>query len=107
MPTTKRLRRELKVWPRLTRYIVPLYATVSSFGQFVALVCPWYDNGSLSGSLGSHGHTVSITNRFQLLSKISAGLQHLHSRFVVQGDLTGVEFVGASYVTSALDGTVR
>ncbi|KAG2053263.1 hypothetical protein BDR06DRAFT_1008894 [Suillus hirtellus] len=81
---SKRLRRELKVWPRLTRYIVPLYATVSSFGQFIALVFPWYDNGSLSGSLKSHGQTVSVINRFQVLSEISAGLQR-----PVQVDLTG------------------
>ncbi|KAG1815814.1 hypothetical protein EV424DRAFT_1540957 [Suillus variegatus] len=75
---SQRLRRELKVWPRLTRYIVPLYATVSSFGQFVAL-----------------------------LSKISAGLQHLHSCSAVQGDLTGVEFAGTSSFMSALDDTAE
>ncbi|KAG2092785.1 uncharacterized protein F5147DRAFT_657572 [Suillus discolor] len=109
MPTKKsqRLRAELKVWSRLTRYIVPLYGTASGFGQFVASVYPWYDNGSLSGSLESYGQTVSIINCFQLLSDIFAGLQHLHSCSAVQGDLTGVEFVGASYFTSALDGTVR
>jgi len=126
---SQRLRRELKVWPRLTRDIVPLYATVSSFGQFVALVCPWYDNGSLSSYLESHGETLSIINRFQLLSDISAGLQYLHSCSVVHGDLTGsnvlissdgrahlsdfglsvivAEFAGTSYFTSALNGTVR
>ncbi|KAG1799262.1 uncharacterized protein HD556DRAFT_1439667 [Suillus plorans] len=115
---SQKLRRELKVWSRLTRYIVPLYGTASGFGQIVAPVYSWYDNGSLSGSLESHGQTVSIINCFQLdlsesvlmasqLSDISAGFQHLHSCSAVQGDLTGVEFVGTSYFTSALDGTVR
>lgn len=127
---TRRLCRELKVWSRLSHdNIVPLYGTVSGFGQFVALVCPWYDNGSLSGYLESHGEDLSIINRFQLLSDISAGLQYLHSCSVVHGDLTGsnvlissdgrahlsdfglsvvvVEFSGMSYFTSALNGTVR
>lgn len=126
----RRLRRELKVWSRLRHNnIVPLYGTVSGFGQFIALVCPWYDNGSLSSYLESHGETLSIINRFQLLSDVSAGLQYLHSCSVVHGDLTGsnvlissdgrahlsdfglsviaVEFVGTSYFTSALNGTVR
>lgn len=126
----RRLRRELKVWSRLRHVnIVPLYGTVSGFGQFVSLVCPWYDNGSLSGYLESHGETLSIIRRFQLLSDVSAGLQYLHSCSVIHGDLTGsnvlissdgrahlsdfglsviaVEFVGMSYFTSALNGTVR
>ncbi|KAG2134529.1 kinase-like protein, partial [Suillus clintonianus] len=125
-----RLRRELKVWLRLRHdNVVPLYGTVSGFGQFVAMVCPWYDNGSLSGYLESLGETLSSVNRFQLLSDISAGLQYLHSCSVVHGDLTGsnvlissdgrahlsdfglsviiVDFVGTSYFTSALSGTVR
>lgn len=127
---SRRLRRELKVWLRLRHdNIVPLYGTVSGFGQFVALVCPWYDNGSLSSYLESHGENLSIINRFQLLSDISAGLQYLHSCSVVHGDLTGsnvlissdgrahlsdfglsvivAEFAGTSYFTSALNGTVR
>ncbi|KAG1749422.1 kinase-like domain-containing protein [Suillus lakei] len=127
---SRRLRRELKVWLRLRHdNVVPLYGTASGFGQFVALVYPWYDNGSLSGYLESHGKTLSTVNRFQLLSDISAGLQYLHSCSVVHGDLTGsnvlissdgrahlsdfglsvivVEFVGTSYFTSALSGTVR
>ncbi|KAG1805810.1 kinase-like domain-containing protein [Suillus subaureus] len=126
----KRLRRELKVWSRIRHdNIVPLYGTVSGFGQLIALVCPWYDNGSLSSYLESHGENLSIINRFQLLSDVSAGLHYLHSCSVVHGDLTGsnvlissngrarlsdfglsviaVEFVGTSYFTSALSGTVR
>ncbi|KAG1728736.1 kinase-like protein [Suillus paluster] len=126
----KRLRRELKVWSRLRHdNVVPLYGTVSGFGPFVALVCPWYDKGSLSCYLESLGETLSMINRFQLLGDVSAGLQYLHSCSVVHGDLTGsnvlissdgrahlsdfglsvivVEFVGTSYFTSALSGTVR
>ncbi|KAG1872835.1 hypothetical protein C8R48DRAFT_670279 [Suillus tomentosus] len=49
---SKRVRRELKVWPNL------------------------HDTSSHC-SLESHGQTVSIINRFQPLSEISAGLQHL------------------------------
>ncbi|KAG2092818.1 uncharacterized protein F5147DRAFT_721855 [Suillus discolor] len=77
---------------------------VPGFGQFVALVCSWYDNGTPSGYPESHDQTVSAVNRFQLLSHISAGLQHVHP--CSQGDLTRVESVGTSYFTSALDGTV-
>ncbi|KAG1815792.1 kinase-like domain-containing protein [Suillus variegatus] len=85
---SRRLRRELKVWLRLRHdNIVPLCGTVSGFGQFVALLSgiPW--------------RNLSIINRFQLLSDISAGLQYLGngsfaqftSCSVIHGDLTGVE----------------
>lgn len=96
----RRLRRELKVWSRLRHVnIVPLYGTVSGFGQFVSLVCPWYDNGSLSGYLESHGETLSIIRRFQLLSDVSAGLQYLHSCSVIHGDLTGVRGWFPEFIT--------
>lgn len=96
----RRLRRELKVWSRLRHdNIVPLYGTVSGFGQFISLVCPWYDNGSLSSYLESHGETLSIIRRFQLLSDVSAGLQYLHSCSVVHGDLTGVRRRFPEFIT--------
>ncbi|KAJ8580969.1 kinase-like protein [Rhizopogon salebrosus TDB-379] len=126
----RRLFRELKVWSRLRHdNVVPLYGTASSFGPFVALVCPWYENGSLSGYLESLGERLSVVDRFRLLSDVSAGLQYLHSCSIVHGDLTGsnvlissdgrahlsdfglsvvvVEFLATSYFTSVFSGTAR
>ncbi|KAG1763361.1 kinase-like domain-containing protein [Suillus occidentalis] len=117
----RRLLRELKVWSRLRHdNIVPLYGTAFRLWPI-----------RFPGYLESHSETLSIIRRFQLLSDVSAGLQYLavHSCSVVHGDLTGsnvlissdgrahlsdfglsviaVEFVGMSYFTSALNGTVR
>ncbi|OJA11923.1 hypothetical protein AZE42_06143 [Rhizopogon vesiculosus] len=127
---SRRLLRELKVWSRLRHdNIVPLYGTASGFGPFVALVCPWYKNGSLSSYLESVGDALSVVDRFRLLSDVSAGLQYLHSCSIVHGDLTGSNvlvssdgrahlcdfglsvivagFIATSYFTSAFSGTVR
>lgn len=64
----QRLQRELEIWLKLKHdNIVPLYGTASGFGPFVAMVCPWYENGSLSNYLESIGKALSVVDRFRLV----------------------------------------
>jgi serine/threonine protein kinase len=65
----KRLRRELKVWQRLNHdNVLPLYGTTSDFGPYSSMVCPWVDNGSLSKYLERRGATLTLRERFGIVS---------------------------------------
>ncbi|KAG2363970.1 hypothetical protein BDR07DRAFT_1331384 [Suillus spraguei] len=126
----KRLRRELIIWDRLKHdTILPLWGVVNNFGPYPAMVCPWADNGSLTEFLERQQDTLLPQAKFSLLNDIALGLQYLHRKSVVHGDLTGsnvlifsdgrarladfglstimVEFVGTSYFTSSIRGNVR
>ncbi|KAG1811893.1 kinase-like domain-containing protein [Suillus subaureus] len=125
-----RVRRELKVWERLKHNgILPLWGVANDFGPYIAMVCPWADNGALTGFLDRRQNVLSSQDKFALLNDIALGLQYLHSKTVVHGDLTGsnvliygngracladfglstiiLEFVGTSYFTSSIRGNVR
>lgn len=125
-----RLCRELKVWGRLKHdSILPLWGVANDFGPYPAMVCPWADNGALTGFLECQKDSLSSRDKFSLLNDIALGLQYLHNESVVHGDLTGsnvlingkgracladfglstiiVEFVGTSYFTTTVWGNVR
>jgi len=121
------------VWRKLGIHpnILPLYGTVSDFGFYTSLVCPWLDNGNLSLYLERRGATLSLCDRFEILRDVAAGLSHLHSFSdpVIHGDLTGcniliavngkaclcdfglsailAEFHGTSYFSSTISGSIR
>ncbi|KAJ8516304.1 hypothetical protein ONZ45_g6390 [Pleurotus djamor] len=62
--------RELNLWQKLDhKHVIRLLGTASDFGHYDAMVCPWYENGSLN--------------------QIASGLAYLHSFQIVHGDLTG------------------
>lgn len=126
----KRIRRELKVWGRLKHNsILPLWGVAIDFGPYVAMVCPWADNGTLTGFLERQEDVLTLEDKFTLLTDIALGLQYLHSKSIVHGDLTGSnvliyensracitdfglstmieEFNGTSYLTSSIRGNVR
>ncbi|KAF9233552.1 kinase-like domain-containing protein, partial [Melanogaster broomeanus] len=87
----QRLRREIKVWLQLDHVnILPLFGTTTGFGQFPAMVCPWLENGTLMSYLERRNDELTTEQRLVLLSDVAAGLQHLHSRSVVHGDLSGI-----------------
>ncbi|KAG1886220.1 kinase-like protein [Suillus subluteus] len=126
----KRIRRELKVWGRLKHNsILPLWGVATDFGPYLAMVCPWVDNGTLTEFLERQEDTLTFEDKFALLTDIALGLQYLHSKSIVHGDLTGSnvliygngracitdfglstmieEFVGTSYLTSSIRGNIR
>lgn len=126
----KRVHRELKVWGRLRHdCILPLWGVASNFGPYPAMICPWADNGALTGFLERKQDTLSLENRFSLLLDIALGLQYLHRKSVIHGDLTGsnvliyrngracladfglstimLEFIGTSYFTNSIKGNIR
>ncbi|KAE9403429.1 hypothetical protein BT96DRAFT_990287 [Gymnopus androsaceus JB14] len=86
----RRLARELDVWKQLKHpNILPLYGTVSGFGRYDSLVCPWMENGSVSRYMEKWGDIMSMTDRLQVLCEVAEGLRYLHSHGIVHGDLTG------------------
>ncbi|KIJ13858.1 hypothetical protein PAXINDRAFT_13406 [Paxillus involutus ATCC 200175] len=86
----QRYRRETKTWLNLDHInVLPLFGTTMGFGQFPATVCPWLENGSLTSYLGRRDDTLTKVERLTLVSDVAAGLQYLHSQFVVHGDLSG------------------
>ncbi|KAJ8583892.1 kinase-like protein [Rhizopogon salebrosus TDB-379] len=126
----KRVRRELKVWGRLKHEcILPLWGVANDFGPYPAMICPWVDNGALTGFLERQQDTLSLEGKLSLLHDIALGLEYLHSKSIVHGDLTGsnvlvygngracladfglssmvMEFIGPSYLTSTIRGNIR
>ncbi|KAF9022811.1 kinase-like protein [Hymenopellis radicata] len=126
----QRLARELAVWKKMDHpHILPLYGIVSDFGRYDSMVCPWFENGSVTKYMERRGDLLSMTDRLQLLIDVAHGLNYLHSLDIVHGDLTGsnilvndkgqavlcdfglssilAEFQGQSCVTSNIGGAVR
>ncbi|KAJ7278948.1 TKL/TKL-ccin protein kinase [Mycena rebaudengoi] len=126
----KRLARELGVWKRLDhKHVLKLIGTVSDFGPYDSMVCPWLEQGSVSKYMERHGDLLSMTDRLQLLCEVADGLSYLHANSIVHGDLTGsnilidddgkaklcdfglssivVEFCGTASLTSCIGGAVR
>ncbi|KAG0694130.1 kinase-like protein, partial [Suillus ampliporus] len=125
-----KVRRELKVWGRLKHHcILPLWGVANNFGPYPAMICPWADHGALTGFLERQQDMLSYQDRFSLLNDVALGLEYLHSKSVVHGDLTGsnvliyangracladfglstiiLEFIGTSYFTSSIKGNIR
>ncbi|KAJ6457322.1 kinase-like domain-containing protein, partial [Mycena sanguinolenta] len=79
--------REALVWKELCHpYILPfLGIEESSFPSRLCMVSPWMEHGTVLNYLKQHGHG----NVDKLLYQIAQGLQYLHSRDIVHGDLRG------------------
>ncbi|KAJ7145696.1 TKL/TKL-ccin protein kinase [Mycena epipterygia] len=126
----KRLARELGVWKRLDhKHVLKLLGTVSDFGPYNSMVCPWLEQGSVSKYMERRGDILSMTDRLQLLCEVAEGLHYLHENSIVHGDLTGsniliddegkaklcdfglstivVEFSGTASLSSYIGGAVR
>jgi hypothetical protein len=62
------VRRELKVWGRLEHEcILPLWGVTNDFGPYPAMICPWVDNGALTGFLERQQDT-SLEDKLSLVS---------------------------------------
>jgi hypothetical protein len=70
------VRRELKVWGRLKHdCILPLWGVASNFGPYPAMVCPWLDNGTLTGFLERQEDILSSRDKFSIVSLFFASIQ--------------------------------
>ena len=68
----QRLARELSVWKKINHpNILQLYGTVSDFGNYDSMVCPWFENGSVTKYLERRGDLLSMTDRLQLVNQYS------------------------------------
>ncbi|KAJ7743314.1 kinase-like protein [Mycena metata] len=126
----KRLAHEVSVWKRLDhKHVLKLLGTVSDFGPYDSMVCPWLEQGSVSKYMERRGDLLSMADRLQLLCGVADGLNYLHENSIVHGDLTGyniliddhhharlcdfglssivVEFCGTTGLTSCIGGAVR
>ncbi|KAF8835294.1 kinase-like protein [Paxillus ammoniavirescens] len=101
---SKILLREASVWAQLShKNILPLYGVTYEFGQLPSLVSSWTSNGSLEQFLGANDHLpmpqkIDMASQLRLLvhliltslqlTQIADGLEYLHSKDIVHGDLT-------------------
>ncbi|KAJ7622667.1 kinase-like domain-containing protein, partial [Mycena polygramma] len=83
--------REALVWQHLQHpFILPLIGIDrETFPSSLCMVSPWMENGTVLKYLNDHGRA----NVDKLLSEIAQGLQYLHSRNIVHGDLRGANIL--------------
>ncbi|KAJ3504599.1 hypothetical protein NLJ89_g7855 [Agrocybe chaxingu] len=91
----RRYRREIRVWRNLHHInVVPLLGLVHGFrtgysrAPFPSMVCPWMNDGSLTQYLIANRETLTLKDRFKLMTDVIDGLSYLHSESVIHGDLT-------------------
>ncbi|KAG1882474.1 kinase-like domain-containing protein [Suillus subluteus] len=76
------------VWITLAHEnILIFHGIIERFGLLPALVSPSMENGSLDSYL-KQGHVISKADKLRMLGQISAGLEYLHYKGVIHGDLT-------------------
>ncbi|KZP08459.1 kinase-like protein [Athelia psychrophila] len=96
----EKYRREISAWADFTHpNIARLLGTVASFGlyQEFGMVSPWMNKGNLSAFLEREGATITVADRFQILSDIISGIAYIHNRGKLHGEITGMNvFVDSS-----------
>ncbi|KAF8150309.1 kinase-like domain-containing protein [Mycena galopus ATCC 62051] len=83
--------REALLWKDLHHpYILPFVGIDrDSFPSSLCMVSHWMDHGTVMNYLKTHGHA----NVDKLLYEIAQGLEYLHSRNIVHGDLRGANIL--------------
>jgi len=71
------------------RNVIPLLGTSMDYGDFPAMVCPWVENGTLTDYLDRRNNDLTAQMRFCIINDVALGLQYLHSKSVVHGDISG------------------
>lgn len=84
--TIRRLNRETRVWHTLShKNIMPFLGLCREIGPSPAMISPLYDNGDVVRYIGNKPQA----DRQGLIIGVARGLQYLHSKDVVHGDLKG------------------
>ncbi|KAG2060086.1 kinase-like protein, partial [Suillus hirtellus] len=89
--------REVYVWIQLLHYnILPLEGVTfaEEFGLLPALVTPWMENGSLDDYLKRED--VFNSDSTLQVREVAAGLEYLHDKGIVHGDLTATNVLVGS-----------
>ncbi|KAJ7255747.1 kinase-like domain-containing protein, partial [Mycena rebaudengoi] len=83
--------REAHIWQHLRHsYILPMIGIDrDSFSPSLCMVSSWMENGRVLRYLDDHRRA----NVDRLLSEIAQGLEYLHSRNIVHGDLRGANIL--------------
>ncbi|KAG1868006.1 kinase-like domain-containing protein [Suillus tomentosus] len=75
--------------------ILPLEGVTEGFGPLPALVTPWMDNGSLNDYLRREVN-LSREKKLTMVREVAAGLQYLHDKNIVHGNLTSTNVLVGS-----------
>ncbi|KAJ7607401.1 kinase-like domain-containing protein, partial [Roridomyces roridus] len=83
--------REALVWKDLIHPNILPFIGIDrdTFSSSLCMVSPWMVNGTVLQYLQDHGRV----NVDRLLSEIAEGIQYLHSRHIVHGDLRGANIL--------------
>lgn len=88
--TCNRIRREIFVREGLRRdTILTLYGMTTGFGALPSFIYPWMAGGSLHGYLQREYYNLSAHRKLNILLEIADGIEYLHKKDIVHGNLTG------------------
>ncbi|CAE7145379.1 unnamed protein product [Rhizoctonia solani] len=91
--TLKRAARELYLWSQMDHpHIHRLQGVILFRDQYLGMVSEWMDNGNLHEYLLKHPRA----DRYQLCTHITSGLEYMHSRGMVHGDLKALNVLVSS-----------
>ncbi|KAJ1300895.1 hypothetical protein OPQ81_003321 [Rhizoctonia solani] len=86
----KRLTREIYNWSKTNHANVHQLLGVMMFQGRVGMVSRWMPNGNLQEYLSKH----KTADRYQLCAQVSKGVQYLHAKSIIHGDLKAVSASG-------------
>ncbi|PFH53649.1 hypothetical protein AMATHDRAFT_54876 [Amanita thiersii Skay4041] len=82
----RRLNREARVWHTLIHpNVLPFLGVARNLGSSVALISPFCTSGNISKYLDDSPQA----NRLDLIRNVARGVEYLHSRDVIHGDIKG------------------
>ncbi|CAE7174443.1 unnamed protein product [Rhizoctonia solani] len=85
--TLKRAARELFLWSRMDHpHIHRLQGVILFRDQYLGMVSEWMDNGNLHEYLRKNPNA----DRYQFCAHVASGLEYMHTRNTVHGDLKAV-----------------
>lgn len=69
----------MRIWKQLKHpHVLELCGTVTGFGPYTSMVCPWMKNGSVTKYLENCGDILTVEDRLRL---VGGFFQNLHPIF--------------------------